>query len=55
MLCSITGTVAKEPVVSIKSGHVYEKKLVAKVIKDTGLCPITNEPLSMDDILDIKH
>ena len=55
MLCSITGTVAKEPVVSIKSGHVYEKKLVAKVIKDTGLCPITNEPLSMDDIVDIKH
>jgi pre-mRNA-processing factor 19 len=55
MLCSITGAVAKEPVISVKSGHVYEKKLVAKVIKDTGLCPMTNEPLSMDDLIDIKN
>lgn len=55
MLCSITGTVAKEPVVSVKSGHVYEKKLVAKVIKDTGVCPMTNEPLSMDDLIDVQN
>lgn len=55
MLCSLTGTVAKEPVVSSKSGHVYEKKLVAKVIKDTGVCPITNEPLSMEDLIEIQN
>jgi pre-mRNA-processing factor 19 len=54
MLCAISGTVPKEPVVSKKSGHLFEKSLVTKVIKDIGLCPVTNEPLGLDDLIDIK-
>lgn len=54
MLCALSGTVAKEPVVSKTSGHVFEKRLVAKVIKDTGRCPVTNDPLSLDDLIDVQ-
>jgi len=54
MLCSISGTVAKEPVVSKKSGHIFERKLIEKVIKDTGLCPVTNEILDVDDLVQVQ-
>ena len=54
MLCSISGTVPKEPVVSKKSGHVFEKSLVTKIIKEIGLCPVTNEPLGLDDLIEVR-
>lgn len=54
MLCSISGTVAKEPVVSKKSGHIFERKLIEKVIRDTGLCPVTNEILDVDDLVEVQ-
>jgi hypothetical protein len=52
--CSISGSVPEVPVVSIKSGHVFEKNLVAKYVKETGKCPVTGEALGLDDLLDLK-
>ncbi|GAB2245504.1 hypothetical protein Droror1_Dr00000997 [Drosera rotundifolia] len=54
MNCSISGEVPEEPVVSKKSGIVYEKRLIERHIEDFGKCPITGEPLSLDDIIPIK-
>ncbi|KDD75836.1 Prp19/Pso4-like protein, partial [Helicosporidium sp. ATCC 50920] len=51
MLCSISGTVPEEPVVSSKSGHLYEKQLVLKIIKETGRDPVTDEPLEESELL----
>jgi pre-mRNA-processing factor 19 len=53
MLCSISGTVPEQPVVSKKSGHLYEKRLILKVIKETGRDPITSEVLEEDDLLEL--
>jgi pre-mRNA-processing factor 19 len=43
---------------SLTSPHtlhqVFEKSLVLKIIKEIGLCPVTNEPLSLDDLIDVK-
>ena len=54
MFCSISGSVPEQPVVSTKSGHLFEKRLVEKYVKETGKCPVTSESLSMDDLMPLK-
>ncbi|KAF1898040.1 hypothetical protein Lal_00032804 [Lupinus albus] len=53
MNCSISGEVPEEPVVS-KSGILFEKRLIERHILDYAKCPITGEPLTLDDIVPIK-
>ena len=51
----MSGVVPSEPVLSTKSGHVFEKSLINKYLENSGnVDPITNEPLSVDDLIDIK-
>ncbi|XP_039007228.1 pre-mRNA-processing factor 19-like isoform X2 [Hibiscus syriacus] len=54
MNCSISGEVPEEPVVSIKSGLLYEKRLIERHISDYGKCPVTGEELTMDDVVPVK-
>ncbi|KAF5841040.1 pre-mRNA-processing factor 19-like protein [Dunaliella salina] len=54
MFCAISGNVPDQPVVSNKSGHLFEKKLVEKYVRETGKCPITGEPLALEDLLPVK-
>ncbi|XP_027363333.1 pre-mRNA-processing factor 19 homolog 2-like isoform X1 [Abrus precatorius] len=54
MNCSISGEVPEEPVVSKNSGLLFEKRLIERHISDYGKCPITGEPLTMDDIVPVK-
>lgn len=55
LFCSISGTQPLHPVVSTKSGHVYERDLVLKALKDNdGKDPISGEQLSPEDLVDIK-
>lgn len=54
MFCSISGNVPEEPVISSKSGHLFEKRLIEKYVRETGKCPITSEPLTLDDLLPVK-
>lgn len=53
-VCSISGEVPREPVVSVKSGHIFEKSLVEKHIKQTGRCPVTDEELNIEDLIAVK-
>nr|GMD62913.1 pre-mRNA-processing factor 19 [Ipomoea batatas]GMD65616.1 pre-mRNA-processing factor 19 [Ipomoea batatas] len=54
MNCSISGDVPEDPVVSKNSGLLFEKRLIERHISDYGKCPVTGEPLTMDDIVPIK-
>nr|XP_043609248.1 pre-mRNA-processing factor 19 [Erigeron canadensis] len=54
MICSISGEVPEEPVVSKTSGLLFEKRLIQRHISDFGKCPVTGEPLTMDDLIPIK-
>ncbi|KAI4318162.1 hypothetical protein L6164_025965 [Bauhinia variegata] len=54
MNCSISGEVPEEPVVSTKSGLLFEKRLIERHISDYGKCPVTGEPLTSEDIVPIK-
>jgi len=49
VVCSISGYPPEEPVIS-KDGYIFEKRLIERVISETGLCPITNSPLSFEDL-----
>nr|AAB80652.1 putative PRP19-like spliceosomal protein [Arabidopsis thaliana] len=54
MNCAISGEVPVEPVVSTKSGLLFERRLIERHISDYGKCPVTGEPLTIDDIVPIK-
>ncbi|KAF9016252.1 E3 ubiquitin-protein ligase prp19, partial [Haplosporangium bisporale] len=51
---TISGEAPEHPVVSKKSGQVYERRLIVKYIEDNGKDPVTGEDLSEEDLLDIK-
>jgi len=53
-LDAVSGTTPKDPVVSKKSGHVFERSLIEKIVKDIGRCPVTDEPLELEDLIDVK-
>ncbi|GAA5874731.1 hypothetical protein JCM3774_004794 [Rhodotorula dairenensis] len=55
LFCSISGTQPLHPVVSSKSGHVYEKELILKALANNdGKDPITAEQLAEEDLIEVK-
>ena len=52
--CSISGEPPQDAVVSTKSGHVYERRLILKYITDNGTDPITGERLTEADLVSVK-
>jgi hypothetical protein len=54
LLCAISGNVPEQPVVSTKSGHVFEKSLITKYVAETGKDPISGAELSTEDLLPLN-
>ncbi|OBZ91584.1 Pre-mRNA-processing factor 19 [Choanephora cucurbitarum] len=54
MFCAISGEAPKQPVVSLKSGNVFEKNLLEKFVSEHGRDPINNEEMTVEDILELK-
>ena len=46
--------VPNEPVVNIKTGNIYERRLVTAHVAAHGTDPVSREPASMSDFIDIK-
>lgn len=53
-MLSVSGEAPQEPVVSTKSGVVYEKRLVEQYIAEHGTEPNSTEPLAAEDLLPLK-
>lgn len=52
MYCAISGVPPAEPVISRKSGHLFEKRLVLKALAASGgKCPATGDDLTEDDLI----
>lgn len=51
--CAISGEPPQEPVVSAKSGRVYERRLILKYITSNGTDPITGDKLEEADLITI--
>jgi len=54
VFCSISGTTPEEPVISLKTGHLFERKLIEKYIDNTGKCPVSGESLTKGDLQEVK-
>lgn len=55
MFCAISGEIPDEPVVSRKSGHLFEKRVIEKALTATGgKCPETGQDLQADDLIEVK-
>jgi pre-mRNA-processing factor 19 len=53
MICGISGKVPVDPVVSPK-GHVFERKLIERVLLEEGRCPITQDALQAGELITIQ-
>lgn len=53
-MATVSGEAPDEPVVSKKTGTVFEKRLIEKYIEGTGKDPITGDELDLEDLLPIK-
>ncbi|KAI8059124.1 WD40-repeat-containing domain protein [Gongronella butleri] len=51
MFCAISGEAPTHPVVSIKSGHLFEKALIEKYISEHGKDPINGDEMTVDDLV----
>merc|ERR1712086_472831 len=54
MFCQISGQTPEDPVVTAKSGFLFERRLIEKYIENTGKDPVSGEELSADDLISIK-
>jgi pre-mRNA-processing factor 19 len=54
MLCVISGSVPQDPVVSSKTGHLYERSVIEKCLENDGKCPVTGTDLSHEDLIAVK-
>ncbi|XP_044983137.1 pre-mRNA-processing factor 19-like [Hordeum vulgare subsp. vulgare] len=54
MICAISGEVPEDPVLSTKSGLLFERRLIQRYIEDHGKCPVTKDDLAMDDLVTVK-
>ncbi|RKO89430.1 WD40-repeat-containing domain protein [Blyttiomyces helicus] len=54
MFCALSGEAPEFPVVSKKTGHLFEKRLIEKYLADNGVDPITNEEMTLDDLVAVK-
>ncbi|KAK4472561.1 hypothetical protein MN116_003801 [Schistosoma mekongi] len=54
LLCSLSNEVPEHPVVSPRSGHIFERRLIEKYLSENGTDPIDQQPLAVEELIDIK-
>jgi pre-mRNA-processing factor 19 len=50
----VSGEAPEQPVVSIKSGNLFERRLIEKYITDHGKDPINSEVMTVEDLIEVK-
>ena len=53
-IVSVSNEVPEHPVICPISGHIYERRLIEKYIRENGTEPMTGEKLTIDMLVDIK-
>ena len=51
---TVSGEVPVEPVISVKTGHLFEKRLIEKYLKAGNKCPISGVELAETDLLHVQ-
>lgn len=55
LVCSLSGSPLMHPVVSNKTGHLYEKSTILHYISIYKVCPHTGSPLDASNLVDIVN
>ena len=50
----VSNEVPEQPVISPVSGHIYERRLIEKYIKENGSDPMNGEKLGIEMLVDVK-
>ena len=50
----MSGEIPKHPVISKKTGHLFEKSAVLAYLKAHSTCPITGASMSEDDVVEVQ-
>ncbi|QPG73231.1 hypothetical protein FOA43_000538 [Brettanomyces nanus] len=53
MICSISGEPTSNPVLSLKSRRIFDRKLISQYISQNQKDPINEEPMTEDDLVSI--
>jgi hypothetical protein len=53
-IISVSNEVPEQPVLSPVSGCIYEKRLIIKYLHESPNDPITGQPLTEDQLIDVK-
>nr|VZH89341.1 unnamed protein product [Spirometra erinaceieuropaei] len=54
LVCSLSNEVPEQPVLSPRSGHIFERRLIEKYLTETGCDPINQQPLSPEELIEVK-
>ncbi|EDV22055.1 uncharacterized protein TRIADDRAFT_64168 [Trichoplax adhaerens] len=54
LICSICNEVPEEPVLSLKSNCIFEKRLIVKYIKENGKDPVSGDDIEEADLVNIN-
>jgi pre-mRNA-processing factor 19 len=52
--CALSGEPPQDPVISQKSGNIYERRLIEKYITENGTDPVSGEKLEEGDLITVK-
>ena len=55
MVCSLSGAPLIQPVVSSKTGHLYEKSTILQYIALHGTCPHSGQPLDRSNLTELVN
>ena len=55
LVCSLSGSPLLNPVVSSKSGHLYEKSTILHFLSVNRCCPHTGVPMTPEDLVELAH
>jgi hypothetical protein len=53
-LISVSNEVPEQPVLSPVSGCIYEKRLIIKYLHESPTDPVTGQPLTEDQLIEVK-
>ena len=51
---TVSGEVPQEPVISTKTGHLYEKHIIEKHLRAEAKCPVTGVEMTEDDLMTMQ-
>ncbi|KAL3319068.1 Pre-mRNA-processing factor 19 [Cichlidogyrus casuarinus] len=54
LVCALSNETPEDPVISPISGHIFERRLILKYLEENGVDPIAQQPLSPDDLIQVK-